>query len=140
MRPIRRRSQAGFTLLEVLVATLILGVAVAALMSNLSTSTANLIRGTETDRLTALSKSKMDELIAQAGPLNGVLEGPLDVDSAGKLRGGWRATVSLEAMAAGSFTRLERIVLETWLQSGSRRRSLILETFRRVPGPGSGGG
>ncbi len=138
--PRAKRRQRGFTLLEVLVATLIMAVAVAALMSNLSTSTANLIRGTDNDRLTALSKSKMDELIAQPGPLNGVLEGPLEADSNGRVRAGWRATVTVAGLAANSMLRLERIQLETWLQSGARRRTLTLETFRRVPGPGTGGG
>jgi general secretion pathway protein I len=127
------KSRKGFTLLEVLVATFILAVAATALLSNLTTSTRNLITGTEMDRLTTLSKSKMDELITQPGPMLGTLEGALP-------GGGWRAVVTLEAVSANGSDRLEKIVLETWLVSGLRRRNLVLETYRRVPGPGSTGG
>ncbi|MDX2268508.1 MAG: type II secretion system protein [Bryobacter sp.] len=134
MRSVKpKRGERGFTLLEALLATFIMAIAVVTLMANLTTSTRNLLVGTEMDRLTLLSKSKMDELITQAGPLNGVVEGVHP-------EGGWRATVTLEAVSAGSADRLEHIVLETWLMSGARRRSLVLETYRRVPGPGSTGG
>lgn len=131
-----RSRQAGFTLIEMLVATLIMAIAVTALMSNLSTSTNNLLRASDIDRLTALSKSKMDELIVQPGRMDGVYEGVLDVDARGEVRGRWRAIVSVGAMAPNGLDRLERIQLETWLQVGAKRRSLVLETFRRVPGSG----
>lgn len=131
-----RNRQAGFTLIEMLVATLIMAIAVTALMSNLSTSTNNLLRASDIDRLTALSKSKMDELIVQPGRMDGVYEGVLDVDARGEVRGRWRAIVSVGAMAPNGLDRLERIQLETWLQVGAKRRSLVLETFRRVPGAG----
>jgi prepilin-type N-terminal cleavage/methylation domain-containing protein len=136
MRRTRSNSQAGFTLIEMLVATLIMAIAVTALMSNLSTSTNNLLSASDIDRLTSLSKSKMDELIVQPGRMDGVYEGILDADAQGQVRGRWRALVTLAAMAPTGLDRLERIQLETWIQVGSKRRTLQLETYRRVPGSG----
>jgi prepilin-type N-terminal cleavage/methylation domain-containing protein len=133
-----RNKQAGFTLIEMLVATLIMAIAVTALMSNLSTSTNNLLSASDLDRLNSLSKSKMDELIVQPGRMDGVYEGILDSDAQGQVRGRWRAVVTLGAMSPTGLDRLERIQLETWLQIGSKRRVLQLETYRRVPSSGGG--
>lgn len=128
----RNKSQRGFTLLEVLVATIILAVAVSALLANLSVSTSNLFRTNDIDRLTFLSKHKMDELLSiQNLPRNSILEGSLELDAAQKPIAGWRAQI-LPFGPPGQSTgdRLERVRLETWLQSGSRRRTLQLESFR----------
>ncbi len=134
----RRSKQAGFTLIEMLVATLIMAIAVTALMANLSTSTKNLLSASDIDRLTSLSKSKMDELIVQPGRMDGVYEGILDADAKGQVRGRWRAIVTVAAMAPNGLDRLERIQLETWIQIGAKRRTLQFETYRRVPGSGAG--
>lgn len=133
-----RSNESGFTLIEMLVATLIMAIAVTALMSNLSTSTNNLLSAADIDRLTSLSKSKMDELIVQPGRMDGVYEGVLDADAQGQVRGRWRAVVTLGAMSPTGLDRLERIQLDTWIQIGSKRRTLQLETYRRVPGLGGG--
>jgi general secretion pathway protein I len=132
----RRSSQRGFTLLEVLVATIILAVAVSALLSNLSVSTGNLFKASSVDRLTFLSKRKMDELIAiQSLPRGAVLEGPLEIDPESKKPlAGFRAQILPGgAISPTAPERLERIVLETWLDTGSgRRRTLQLESYRTV--------
>lgn len=130
----RSNSQKGFTLLEVLVATIILAVAVSALMANLSTSTANLFKVNDIDRLTFLSKRKMDELLSvQKIPRGVVLEGVLEADAKDKPLAGFKAQiVPFGPMSQSTRERLERVRLETWLQSGSRRRTLMLESFRLV--------
>ncbi len=53
----------GFTLLEMLVATAIMGIAVVALLANISTSMQNASRLTDYDRAALLAKRKMDELL-----------------------------------------------------------------------------
>ena len=130
----RSNSQKGFTLLEVLVATIILAVAVSALMANLSTSTANLFKVNDIDRLTFLSKRKMDELIAvQNIQRMVILEGVLEADAKDKPIAGFKAQIiPFGPVSQSSNERLERVRLETWLQSGSRRRTLLLESFRLV--------
>ena len=130
----RSNSQKGFTLLEVLVATIILAVAVSALMANLSTSTANLFKVNDIDRLTFLSKRKMDELLAiQNIRRMAILEGVLEADAKEKPIAGFRAQIiPFGPLSQSSGERLERVRLETWLQSGSRRRTLTLESFRLV--------
>jgi general secretion pathway protein I len=128
----RSNSQKGFTLLEVLVATIILAVAVSALLANLSTSTSNLFRTNDIDKLTFLSKRKMDELIAVRASAGG-LEGVLEQDMKNNATAGFRAVI-LPVTGIGSNTgeRVERIVLETWILSGTRRRTMQLESFRTV--------
>ena len=130
----RSNSQKGFTLLEVLVATIILAVAVSALMANLSTSTANLFRVNDMDRLTFLSKRKMDELIAvQNIQKMVILEGVLEADAKDKPIAGFKAQIlPIGPISQSSSERLERVRLETWLQSGSRRRTRLLESLRLV--------
>jgi general secretion pathway protein I len=130
----RSNSQKGFTLLEVLVATIILAVAVSALMANLSTSTANLFRVNDMDRLTFLSKRKMDELLAVQNLRRGViLEGVLEADAKDKPVAGFRAQIlPFGSISQSAQERLERVRLETWLQTGSKRRTLLLESFRLV--------
>ena len=55
--------RAGFTLLEVLVATTIMAIAVSGLLASLSTSLRVASRLTDYDRATLLAREKMDELL-----------------------------------------------------------------------------
>ena len=52
----------GFTLLEVMVATTIMAIAVVGLLSSLSASLRNAARLTDNDRSALLARRKMDEL------------------------------------------------------------------------------
>src|SRR5205085_7314962 len=73
------RSRRGFTLLEVLVATTIMGIAVVTLLSALSTSVRNATWLTDYDRAVLLARAKMDSLLVDpALPRQTVMEQPLD--------------------------------------------------------------
>lgn len=124
----------GFTLLEVLVATVIMAVAITALMSNLTTSLNNAAKLTEYDRLTVLARRKMDELLAARNlPRMVPFSGGFDPVSSGGMNCGWQARLSaFEAPpGAGPGTRaLERLELEVWWMRGPDRRSIRLEAFR----------
>lgn len=117
-------NQRGFTLLEVLVATLIMGIAVAGLLSGLSTSMNNAARLTDHDRAAMLARSQMEALLADPHlPEGELLQGP-----------GWRARVTRFEMPpnpAVGLEMLERIELEVSWMAGDKRRAFTLEAFRR---------
>lgn len=142
----RRR---GFTLLEVLVATTIMAIAVVGLLSAISASLRNAARLTGYDRAVMLARAKMDALLVdprlpRQQPLQGVFH-PAEV---GGESSGWRAVLTVHEIPPHpqpGQPALERVQLEIWWMEGGRRRALALEGFRRgvlqpqdVPG-GAGG-
>ena len=129
----RRR---GFSLLEVLVATTVMGIAVVTLMSGLSISVRNASRLTDYDRVALLARAKMDALLVDPTLVPAtVMEEPLDPSLLGGARGGWRAQItpfeSAPTPIPGALG-LDRIQLEIWWMSGIQRRSFSLEAFRRT--------
>lgn len=125
----------GFTLLEMLVATLIMGIAVVSLLASISASLRNAGRLTDYDRAALLARHKMDELLLDQGlPRLVPIEGQFDPQFTGGVEAGWRAQIApFEAppeAKPGAFI-LERVELEIWWMSGSRRHSLALEGFRQ---------
>src|SRR5438477_11608880 len=87
-----RRS--GFTLLEVLVATVIMGIAVAGLIAGLSQSVKNAARLTDYDRAAMLARTKMNDLLLDTNlPFDGSADGQFDRDVSGGIPTGWRASV-----------------------------------------------
>jgi general secretion pathway protein I len=130
----RARRNAGFTLLEALVATAIMGIAVTALLSNMSASMRNASKLTEHDRAAAIAHARMDELLLDMNLPHGVpLHGNFDPRITGWRESGWSATVTPfdrpPHTAAGS-PMLERIGLEIWWVSDGVRRTFQLEAFR----------
>ena len=124
-----KRRRAGFTLLEVLVASVIMAIAVAGLLGNLSTSLRNASRMTESDRATLLARRTMDELLAGQPLYRGqTARGRTE-------NGGWQARGAIFEKQPGAgpgSQALERIELDLWWMSGDRRRSFQLEAFRAV--------
>jgi general secretion pathway protein I len=133
------KSQKGFTLLEVLVATLIMGIAVSGVLSALSASARNAARLTDYDRATLLAKSKMDELLADQTIHRRVpMEGSFDLAQTGGIAAGWHAVVTPFETAPGAGPGrwvFDRVELEIWWNTGPSnapiRHQLALEGFRR---------
>jgi prepilin-type N-terminal cleavage/methylation domain-containing protein len=126
----RRNSQAGFSLLEMIVATALTGLTVVGLLSLTSQSLSNSGRIREYDRAAMLARAQMDELLTLDPPrLNQPLEGAFDPLS------GWQARITpveVDYNAAAGGTLLARVDLTIWWQSDGRRKTFPLEGYRRV--------
>jgi prepilin-type N-terminal cleavage/methylation domain-containing protein len=132
----RRRGQSGFTLLEVLVAAMIMGIAVAGLMGGLVTSTRNAARLSQYDRATLLARQKMDELlVATELPRSPQpIQGTFDPASSGGQQIGWSATILPFETAPGAGPGqwvVDRIQLQISWMDGETRHEFALEGFRR---------
>ena len=123
------RNQRGFTLLEVLVATLIMGIAVTGVLNGLGNASRNASRLTQYDRASLFARQKMDELLVDHTVHRGIpIDGFIDANS------GWRAeVVPFEAppgAGAGQWV-VDRVQLEVWWMDSGTRHSFNLEGFRR---------
>jgi general secretion pathway protein I len=136
-RPSARRSagaQSGFTLLEMIVATMIMAIAVVGLLSGISGATRNASRVRDYDRVVQLARLRMNDLLVN--PLltaNGTLSDTFDPVITGGVEAGWQARASnLEMPPAPTpgQAALDRIELQIWWMSGNQRRTFTLEGFR----------
>ena len=131
----KRTKRSGFSLLEVLVATLIMGIAVTTLLVGLSQSVRNAGRLAEHDRATMLARNKMNELLLNPQlPLAGAVEGSFEGPEPTGETSGWRAvTRPFEAQpnAGPGSVILQEVALEVWWkpQYGDRR-TLRVEAYR----------
>ncbi|MFN0107143.1 MAG: prepilin-type N-terminal cleavage/methylation domain-containing protein [Bryobacteraceae bacterium] len=139
----------GFSLLEVMVATFIMAVAVVALLSNLTTSLRNASRLTDHDRAALLARHKMDELLLISRlPQMQVIEGRFDPSQSSGMDAAWRARATVFEFMPGAGPGseiLERVELQILLQNGGRVKSFSMEGFRKrrllpdEPPPAAGG-
>jgi general secretion pathway protein I len=125
----------GFTVLEMIVATTIMGIAVVGLLEGISAASHNAARLRDYDRIVQLSRLRMNELLVDPRlPRDTVVQGPFDRELTGGLEAGWQARLSAferpPVMAAGQLA-LDRIELVVWWMSGTRRRTFTLEAFRQ---------
>ena len=137
----RGRREAGFTLLEVLVATVILGTAVAALFSLLSGALRNADRLQAPEQALLMGQAKMNELLAVGADPSSTAALSLDE----KVEGRWDDQFRWEALAARfrsssqrvpGETTLVRIALDVFWKSGAgEERKLSLETYQLRPEP-----
>jgi general secretion pathway protein I len=124
----------GFTLLEMMVATVILAVAIVGLISAISGSLRNAARLSAYDRAVQLARERMNELLLDDRlPRGTVFEGAFDPQQSGGIPAGWRARVSLAekspAPAPGEIA-IDRVELEVWWMSGAQRRTFHLEAYK----------
>ena len=129
----RRR---GFTLLEVMVATVIMGLAVVGLLSGISQSLHNAARVSDYDRAALVGRSTMDDLLMNYKlPRNSTIDGQFDPVLMGGKEGGWRARITpfeMQPHPIPGAEMLERVELEIWWKSDSgARRTFQLEGFRK---------
>ena len=128
------RSERGFTLLEMMVATVILAVAIVGLMSGISGALRNAARLTDYDRAVQLARLRMNELVVDERiPRDAVVAGPFDPQQSGLREAGWRARLANfempPAKAPGQIS-LDRIELEIWWMAGAQRRTFTLDAYR----------
>src|SRR5258708_3263609 len=134
----------GFTLLEILVATAVMGTAVAALFSLLSGALGNASRLQAPSRALLLGQSRMNELLASGIESGAGTQLALPLDQ--KLQGHWDDQYRWEAEATRWNTppnippgqpMLVRIALDVFwkTQPGKPERKLSLETYQLRPEP-----
>ena len=128
------KGERGFTLLEIIVATVILAVAIVGLMSTVSGALRNAARLTAYDRVVQLARLEMNNLLVDPMlPRNSVISGDFDPAQTGGVNAGWRArATSFErprSAGAGQMA-LQRIELEIWWMSGPERRTFTLDALR----------
>lgn len=131
----RRSHSRGFTMMEVLVAMFIMGVAVLSLIQALSQTARNAGRVSEHDRVTSIARRKMDELLALSTlPRGTVFGGQFDTAQVGGVETGWQAQITiLERPPSPSIGApiMDRIQLQIWWVNGGHRNTFEITGYRR---------
>src|ERR1700691_1610076 len=113
-----------------------MAIAVAGLMSAISSSLRNAARLTDHDRAALLGRQKMDELLVATGLEKGqAFQGTWGPEVTEGMQIGWIARLTPfdmpPAPRALGMPFIERVELEIWWMNGPQRRSFRLDGFRR---------
>lgn len=124
----------GFTLLEMLVATTIMAIAIVGLLSCIAGATGNASRLRDYDRAVELARLRMNELLADdLLPRDQVLTGTFDPRITGGIEAGWKARMTVAEAPPSLMSGqpvLQRIEVEVWWMSGPKRRTFSLDAHR----------
>ena len=130
----------GFSLLEVLVATLIMGIAVTGLIVGLSQSVKNAARLADYERAVMVARTKMNDLrLDEMLPIDGAVEGTFPPADWAGLRSGWHATTQpfdIPENAGPGTPIMQQISLQVWWEplSGTRRTIQVMGSkSTRIP-------
>lgn len=125
------KGQRGFTLLEMIVASTIMAVAIIGLLNGISGATRNASKLRDYDRVIQLARKQMDELVVDPAQVGG--SGEFDPLLTGGIQAGWDSRISVAEAppnpGPGQPT-LERVELQIWWMSGSERRTFALDAYR----------
>ena len=126
----RKSVTRGFSLLEMIVATTVLSLAIVGLLGVIRTSLANAARVKEYDRAAMLARSTMSEiLVSDPLPVPGRQSGRYD-DKAG-----WEAVIKpfeMPMRPRSGGVMVAGIQLTIWWRSEGRRKTQIFNGFQRV--------
>ena len=125
----RARHQ-GFSLLEMIVATTLLSLAIVGLLGVVRTSLANTMRVQEYDRVAMLARSTMSEIWVQDPlPVPAQMSGYYDGNS------GWEAIVEpfeMPFVVRAGGVMVARIELSVWWRTEGRKKIQVFNGFKRV--------
>lgn len=124
----------GFTLLEMLVASTIMAVAIVGLLSGIGGATRNAARLRDYDRAAQLARFRMNELLAdETLAPGGVLSGAFDSKQTGGMDIQWQARITTAEMPPTPSTGqpcLQRIELQVSWMAGQQKKTFTLDAYR----------
>src|ERR1039458_815984 len=106
----------GFTLLEMIVASTVMAIAVVGLLSGIAGATRNAARLRDYERVVQLARMQMDFLLVD-GTVAGSRSGSFDAQQTGGLAAGWQSRVSPSQTPPNPVAGqpgLDRVELEIW--------------------------
>jgi len=115
----------GFTLLEMIVATAVMSIAVVGLLSLISATLKNAARVRQYDRAAMLARTKMNELLVSPSAAGQALAGQWDESM------GWTARADPFEIPPMARQQLIRVSLEVWWVADGERKSITVDGFRR---------
>ena len=124
----------GFTLLEMLVATTIMAVAIVGLVSGIGSATRNAARLRDYDRAAQLARLRMNDLLTDDLFTPGAeRSGTFEPNLTGGLEIQWQArltTVEMPPTPMAGQPCLQRIELQVWWMAGDKKKVFTLDSYR----------